>query len=445
MRKQMAIAAGKWAKKASRLTGRGGTNIPGVVARKCDPGVLAHLANQVEHIILVTGTNGKTTTSQFVASILAASGEKVIHNAEGANLITGITSCFVDGATYGGKAPYTYAVVETDEATLSRVTKELKPDAIVFTNFFRDQLDRFGEIDMLLDRIMADIAPLDVKLVLNADDPFTHRLSSLGKETMYYGMNRDAFSFEQHEMTESKFCPTCGSEMQYDHIHYGQLGYYACSCGFSRPTPEVELTRLTSNGVITMTVGENDYPLSIGGTFNAGNALAALTVARMFAIEEPAIHTGLASYQSSNGRMQSFSINGTTHVMNLAKNPAGLNVTLSEALYGEGEKQIVMFLNDLDHDGRDVSWIWDGDIERLCSDRVSRIICSGLRAHDLAIRMKYAGIDPDKIVVTENKEEAIHQAVAYDKETFYIPNYTAMEAVRKTLTSLSTTHQEEKG
>ena len=437
MKKQLSILAGKMAGTASRAIGRGGSNIPGVVARKVDTGVLRALAGQVENIILVSGTNGKTTTSQLLASILRAGGKSVVHNAEGANLITGITSCFVEAATLTGKVKYDYAVVETDEATISKVTKEIQPKAIVFTNFFRDQLDRFGEIDILLERIMDDLKPLDIKMILNADDPFTHRLSALKKETVYYGMHKNAFVFDQHEMTESKFCPGCGKEMMYDHIHYGQLGYYRCSCGFNRPTPTYELSDLTSDGNISFKMDNEVYELSIGGTFNAGNALAALAAAREFGIDEESIKRGLNAYVSENGRMQSFNINGKSQMLNLVKNPAGVNLTISEVLYAKKEQQIVLFLNDLDYDGRDVSWIWDADYERLNREDVVRIICSGMRANDLAVRMKYAGVDPGKIQVIEKKEEAIDRAIANNIDTYFIPNYTALEPVRKYLSQKS--------
>jgi lipid II isoglutaminyl synthase (glutamine-hydrolysing) len=433
MKKQVAIAAGKWTGKASRFIGKGGSNMPGVISRKVDAGVLKALAAQVENIILVSGTNGKTTTSQLLASILSADGKKVVHNAEGANLITGITTCFVDAATWSGKVKYDYAVIETDEATISKVTKELTPKAIVFTNFFRDQLDRFGEIDILLERIMNDLAPLDVKMILNADDPFTHRLSALQKETVYYGMHKGAFRFDRHEMTESKFCPNCGKEMTYDHIHYGQLGYYRCSCGFNRPTPRYEIEELRSEGDLSFRMDGVEYGLSIGGTFNAGNALAAVSVAKECGVKDDIIQKGLKDYVSENGRMQTFAIDGRKHVLNLVKNPAGVNLTISEVLYAEKEQQVVLFLNDLAYDGRDVSWIWDADYERLKREDVKRIICSGLRANDLALRMKYAGIEVDKIQVIESKEEAIERAVAHHIETFFIPNYTALEPVRKIL------------
>lgn len=438
MRKQLAILGGKAAGVLSRAAGKGGSNIPGVVARKMDPAILKRLATQAKTTILVTGTNGKTTTSQLLASILRAAGKTVVHNAEGANLITGITSCFVEAQPIVGAVSYDFAVIETDEATVSKAVKELTPDIVVVTNFFRDQLDRFGEIDILLNRIIDDLTPVPTKLVLNGDDPFTCRLSVLQKETVYFGIHREAFRFDQHEMAESKFCPACGSELCYDHIHYGQLGYFRCGCGNGRPDIQYELKHLQANGSLSLSVNEPEgvYELAIGGVFNAANALAALAAAKEAGIEEAAIQQGLASYHSENGRMQSLRHGGVTHCLNLFKNPAGLNLTLSEILYSEGPVQAVFFLNDLSYDGRDISWIWDGDFERLCCDKIERIFCSGLRAEELSVRLKYAGVDPVKVVVIEDKEEAVLKALAHKIPTYFVPNYTALEPVRKQLREL---------
>jgi len=433
MKTNIAIFSGKLAGKTSKLLGKGGSNIPGVVARKIDSSLLEKLAKQVENIVFVTGTNGKTTTANLLASILQAANKRVMNNAEGANLITGITASFVKHANAFGKLSYEYAVIEVDEATLPNVLKQMnQPKAIVVNNFFRDQLDRFGEIDILLDKVANGIKPISTKLILNGDDPFTVRLSLLGKENIYFGVDKGAHTFEQHGMSESKYCPKCGKEMDYEHVHYSQLGYFACTCGFKRPPIDAEVTSVEVKDTgVSFTVKNKAYDLNVPGIHNMYNALAAMAAAKELGISDEDIQKGLANFHSANGRMQAVMINEQLHMLNLVKNPAGVNISLEQVLSNQDDKQLVVYLNDLDLDGIDISWIWDSDYERLNRPDVKRVICSGVRAYDVAIRMKYAGISEDKIVILEDKEKAVQYAVSQNIKTYHLPNYTALEPVKK--------------
>lgn len=434
MKSSIAILTGKLAGKTSVMMGKGGSNIPGVVAKKIDARVLNKLSEQVENIILVTGTNGKTTTSKLIASILEAAGKKVMNNAEGANLITGITACFVKNSNLMGKVKFEYAILEVDEATIPLVIKQIPtPKMIVVNNFFRDQLDRYGEIDILINKMKSAIEPLNTKLILNGDDPFTHRFSLLEKENVYFGLNKDAYKFEKHEMTDSKFCPCCNNELVYEHNHYGQLGYFMCQCGFSRPFIQYEITRANNGEKMSFEIKNEKYEMSLKGIHNVYNASAAIAVAKEIGISDEDINKGLENYKSENGRMQNIIINDITHTLNLAKNPAGFNISLEDLMNNQEEKQVCLYLNDKVNDGRDISWIWDSDFEKLNRPEVKKIICSGIRAHDLAIRSKYAGIDEEKIIVIENKEEAIKVSIDNNLKTYHIPNYTALDPVRKIL------------
>lgn len=429
MKTPIAIFGGKLAGKTSKLIGRNGNNIPGVVARKVDHNLLKNLASQVEHIIFVTGTNGKTTVSNLLTSMLRADGKSVISNSAGDNLITGITATFVKEASWLGKVKAEYAVIEVDELTTVRALKEITPKAIVVNNFFRDQMERIGEIDLLVDKIAQAIQPVNTKLVLNADDPFVTRLGELDKENIYYGLNRRAFEFVQFDVSESKFCPRCGTELVYDHVHYGQLGYYRCQCGFKRPQTTYEISKIHSN--LTFEMNKTKFAMRIAGYFNIYNALAAIAGAKVLGLSDKSIQAGLDSYRSENGRMQLLKHQGYNQIINLVKNPAGVNITLSEVLQSSNRNRVVIFLNDLQYDARDISWIYDSDFERLANSNVDEIICSGTRAYDIALRMKYAGVSEEKIIVKEKKEDAVDYALATPMETYFLPTYTALESVKK--------------
>lgn len=433
IRSIIAILVAKLAKKASRFLGKGGGNIPGVVARKIDSSILKKLASQVKHIILITGTNGKTTASNLMGAILKKSGEPIVHNKEGNNLVSGVTACFIDAAKWTGKLKhrYQYAVIEVDEANVPLILKELTPRYVLVNNFFRDQLDRVGELDTIVNKIKNALEPVSTTLVLNGDDPFVMRIGLLKKPTIYFGISRAAYTFEQYSMSESRFCPVCGKDLQYSHVHYGQLGYFSCDCGFGRPGIDVLATKLYDD--MTFFLGVEQYKLSIEGVYNIYNALGPIAIAKEIGVPYKKIRDGLLSYTSANGRMQTYFINDVACLLNLVKNPAGMDISLSEMLKDQEEKQVVFFLNDLAHDSQDISWIWDTDLERLANTSVTRVICSGTRALDMAVRMKYAGIEEERIIVLESKEEAIDKALEYQEKTYFFPTYTALEPVKKYL------------
>jgi len=427
---------GKIAGRLSQLLGKSGTSIPGMVALKIHPNILERLANQVDHIVLITGTNGKTTTSNLISSIFSETDYKYINNEEGSNLISGITSSFIKETNlFGTIKNVQYAIIEVDEITLIKVLKYVHPDMIVITNFFRDQLDRFGEIDELIKKMEDAIRPVDTKLLLNGDDPFSYRLKNLGKETVYFGLNKDSYVFEKHEMSDSKFCPDCGKELMYDHNHYGQLGYYRCDCGFERPNVKHEIEKIEVDDYVTVHYQGNPFTSQLKGDYNAYNLAAAIASATELGISTEWIKRGIEKYILRNGRMQTFSYKDYRYTLNLAKNHQGVNSTLSSYLKNEEPKQIVLFLNDLGADGTDVSWIWDADYELLNRPDITRVICSGRRAYDMAIRIQYAGVLKEKIEVYQDIQEAVNQATKQPMNTYLISTYTALNHVRKALES----------
>jgi len=430
----ISLWVGKIAGLLSKMIGKSGTSIPGMVALKIKPDLLGHLAKQVDHIVLITGTNGKTTTSNLVSTIFSETGEKYINNSEGSNLISGITSSFMKETNLFGKIKdVKYAIIEVDEITLINVLKYVTPDMIVITNFFRDQLDRFGEIDELIKKMENAIRPVKTKLILNGDDPFSYRLKSLKKDTVYFGLNKDAYEFEKHEMSDSKFCPDCGQELIYDHSHYGQLGYYRCPCGFERPFIQYELERIEAEPFVSVQFKGDVYNSQLKGDYNAYNLAAAIACSIEIGVDKEKIKRGIETYKLQNGRMQTFTCNGYRYTLNLAKNHQGVNSTLSSYLKDESEKQMVLFLNDLGADGTDVSWIWDADYELLNRPDVTRVICSGRRAYDLAVRIQYAGIPKEKIEVYPSIQEAVEEATKLPMNSYFISTYTALEQVRTSL------------
>lgn len=430
---KFSVLAAKMAQKASRMLNKNGSNIPGVVARKIDKDVLRKLAKKTDKVIFISGTNGKTTTSQIVGHIFKENGYRIIHNSEGSNMITGITTAFIDNEGLLKDQKADVAIIEIDEGSIDRVTKEVQPDLMVFTNFFRDQLDRFGEIDILVNKIGEVMKNTNAKLVLNADDPFVSRLGRIGMKSSYFGLGKNAFTFEQHNMIESTFCPECGEPLEYSYTLYGQLGHYHCSCGFGRQTPKYEILKLDVNKKLNFKTNVGKFSLPILGSYNAINALAAISVCLEFGLTVKQVQAALETFSVENGRMERFENEHNHIVLNLAKNPAGVNVSLSESNYNNERKQYLFALNDLAYDGRDISWIWDADYEKINESLTDRVICTGLRAEDMAVRMKYAGIPEDKIFVINDIEQAVEELMQSPVNGYIVPNYTALEPTRKAL------------
>ncbi|MGV3244352.1 lipid II isoglutaminyl synthase subunit MurT [Staphylococcus sp. 11261D007BR] len=421
MRQWTATQMAKLARKASRAAGKKGTDLPGQVARKIDHHILRKLAAEVDEVVFISGTNGKTTTSNLIGHTLKSNGIDIIHNNEGANMAAGITSAFIIQSTPQTKI----AVIEIDEGSIPRVLNEMTPTKMVFTNFFRDQMDRFGEIDIMVNRIISSIQHKGIQLILNADDPFVSRLKIASDQITYYGMKPHAYHFEQSTMNESRYCPNCGKLLNYRYIHYNQLGVYDCQCGFHRHTPDYEVSTFNINPFITLTLDDVTFNMKIAGDFNAYNALAAYATLRELGLNDTAIRKGFETYTSDNGRMQYFE--GKTHkaLINLAKNPAGMNASMAMGEKLEHRKTYVLSLNDYPADGQDTSWIYDADFEKLTHQDIEKIIVTGTRAEELHLRLKIAGLNVPIVV-----EKDIYKATALtmNASSFIvaIPNYTSL-------------------
>lgn len=445
---------GLWAGKlflvVTRLFGRGGTTLPGRIALKIDPQLTSKLSLMLPAgTIIITGTNGKTTTSALTTGILKEAGYSCMHNQSGSNLAWGVASSLVAGAGLTGHLRENIAVMEVDEGALPGLTECIKPRGIAITNIFRDQLDRYGEIDHVLQKIKRglELQPQDGFEVINADDPsLTGIKANKSKKRWLYGLEldlpEDTFENTGRDM---KTCPFCKAELHYDKLFYAHLGHYSChTCGYKRPAPDIKLVeaKTQADGTNLLKIElPNEIALfkfSLPGTYNLYNLLTAFTTAKALGISTSLITKALEKSVPSFGRMEFFESEGKTIVMALIKNPVGANEVLRTILKQNDRVNLLVAINDKIADGTDVSWLWDVDFEQLAveKDKISGLYASGLRAWDMAVRFKYAGFDPGQVAVEENTEKAVKSALELTppgSRLFILPSYTAMLEIRRAL------------
>jgi UDP-N-acetylmuramyl tripeptide synthase len=473
-----AILAGKAAAAASRLTGRGGgTAIAGLAALRVDPGVVRALASQAgAGAVMVTGTNGKTTTSLMLNRIATEAGLRPLHNRSGSNMMRGLAAMFVADASIRGAIPDAarrLAILEVDEATLPEAVAAVRPRAIVFTNLFRDQLDRYGEVDTVahaweralgtttgdgtekLEPGTKNREPTPPVLVLNADDPAVAHLGRAARgRVLYYGVeDASAAGAGDEHASDFRTCLVCGNELAYSATFYGHIGHWRCpNCGNVRPAPDVRVTRVEPRDDATaMTVetpdGALEITLPLAGLYNAYNAAAAIAGSVALGLPRDAIVSALDGFTAAFGRQERFAVDGRDVRVLLGKNPTGLNQVLrtiagsatgAAPASAEGDKRegagILFFLNDGLADGRDISWIWDADYEA-ARPVAAWAIAAGTRADDLALRLKYAGFGDD-VPAVHDTAAALDRALAATPSggTLYVvPTYTAMLEVRALL------------
>ncbi len=453
LRKLLAIWIAKLAVRVSRVFGRGGSTFPGTLARRVAPGILLTLGVQLPRgVILVTGTNGKTTTARMIAAVLGAAGLRVVHNRSGANLITGVTAAFIAGTDWRGRLRADIGLVECDEATVPRAVGELPVRVMLVTNFFRDQLDRFGELAHTVELVRSGAARLgpDAGLLLNADDPLVAGIGrSVSLPATYYGLEDGRHGVrEMAQSREAKHCLGCGEPYEYSRYFYAHLGHYRCpKCGQERPQVDVAATRVDfvdARGLelaVRSPRGAFTVRAALPGLYNAYNVLAATAAGLAAAVEPEAIAAGLAQVTSSFGRMEPISISGRRILIALVKNPAGFNEVVRTILGDPDPIRLVIAINDNDADGKDISWLWDVDFERLAAagDGIDFIVTSGTRAEDMAVRLKYGGVETNKITVEDDLTAGLARALretASGQTLYILPTYTAMLEVRRVVAHL---------
>lgn len=438
----LALWAGKAISAILKLAAKKGTTLPGRIALRFDPDLIRKLsAGYTDGIIMVTGTNGKTTTANLLANILKAAGRAFAFNQAGANLVTGITGALMENTSWRGQTKVKLALLEVDEATVPKFCQQVIPNLAIITNFFRDQLDRYGELDTTV-RLVRDAIPLETDLILNSDDPLVAQFGNGRVHTLYYGVERTPESKrESAETREARFCPACGGLLEYTLYHYGQLGIYTCNqCGYKRPEPPVLAQEVhPEEGGLKFRVGVTSFAIALQGYYNLYNALAALAAAKRLGIKDRDIERGLREFIPQAGRMEQFSLLQGEVTLTLVKNPTGFNQVI-QTIFSTKDRpvRILIGINDLAADGRDISWLWDVDFELMGqeADRIQKIICSGLRAEDMAVRLKYAGVPVDKLEIVHELEVALER-VQEKREggegVFILPTYTLLFPMREIL------------
>lgn len=446
IRTMIAVISCKLCRSLIRLLGRGGTDFPGRVALKLCPNLLGVLAKNVTTVI-VTGTNGKTTTSRMIEQSWADAGISYFANRTGANLLSGVTAEFAVHSTNTGKCRYTHALIEADEAAFKFIAKYVHPSVIVVTNVFRDQLDRYGEVTHTLDNIRLGIeASPDALLALNADDSLCTSLAGqVQNRVLFYGVDTPIYQERVSELSDAPYCIHCKHAYVYDYVTYGHLGRYRCpNCGYARPEPEVSVTRIDEidqeHSSVVFRCGGQEYParIDLPGGYNIYNACAAMAAGALMGLDAATTAASLSSFTCGFGRMEKFSIGGVDVRMILIKNPAGCNQVLNFLTQLHEPFVFVACLNDRTQDGRDVSWIWDVDFERLTElgEQIVSLDVSGRRAEDMALRFKYAGFPTDRLRVNKDYKSLIENAVALGKPVYIMPTYTAMLELRGTISKV---------
>ena len=436
IRHYFATAVGKTSQWLLQTFFKGGSSYPGKIALTLDPNILDYLAKDYE-VIVVTGTNGKTLTTALIVKILQQEFDDVLTNPTGANMVQGIVSTFL--SAHGKKGHKKFAVLEIDEASLSKVTRYIKPKLFVFTNIFRDQMDRYGEIyttyQMILDG--AAQAP-EATILANGDSPIFNSKDT-PNPLIYYGFNHQA----DHEQfadpnTDGVLCPHCQHILHYKMITYANLGKYYCpNCDFKRPELAYQLTQLgeMTNVSSVFTVDEESYKIEVGGLYNIYNALTAAAVGQHYGVSPEKIRLGLSYDEKVFGRQEVITIGSKKCTLILVKNPVGLNQVIDTITLSPNDFSLVCLLNANYADGLDVSWIWDGSYEHLTKRAIPQVLTGGDRREDMTFRLQVAGLAEETIHECANLDDVIAQIPQLPTEEVYIlATYTAVLQLRQKLT-----------
>ena len=430
LRLGLAVSVAKGVTFIVRSLGLGAASVlPGSIARRIEPRLLRLLSQQVKNgIILIAGTNGKTTTALLLCSILKRQGYRIAHNSTGANLENGLMTALIENADFLGRLNVDYGILEVDENIVPKVLKPLQPRIILCLNLFRDQLDRYGEVDTISKRWTKVIStlPLETVVIPNADDPTLSYLGQqLPQKVLFFGMNEPEQYLEAiPHAVDSIYCPSCGHSLDYQGVYLSHLGDFTCpQCGFSKSQPSLE---------------SSEWPQILVGLYNKYNTLAAVTAARELGVDQGIIQETIDNFQAAFGRAEDLVFNNKRVRILLSKNPVGTNETIRVVTQSH-DSTTLLVLNDRTPDGTDVSWIWDVDTEKLV-ERGGTLVVSGDRVYDMALRLRYSqelNQSNLNLIIKEDLAEAIATALQHtpENETLHIlPTYSAMLEVREILT-----------
>lgn len=431
------IIASKFIIKVSKKVFKGGTNFPGRVALKLDRDILKTISSGYK-IIVITGTNGKTTTTSMIYNIIKNNNNHVITNSTGANLLPGIVSCFCENYCFRKAEDEKFAVIEIDEANLKLATKYFTPYIICITNLFRDQLDRYGEVYTTLKKILEGIVLVpSSKLILNGDESLLGKLD-VKNEKIYYGFNYPVNKLT-HALTnaDSKFCIECKHPYKYEFITYNHLGKYYCdNCGYKRPDLKYSVDDIIDKNpdFSEVTINNTNCHISQPGIYNIYNGLSAIAIAHELNINDDVIIKTLSSMESSFGRQEKIKIGDKNVKIILVKNPAGFDEAINTVVFEKEKISLSFILNDNYADGRDVSWIWDVDFEKLSTLDVGSVLVAGIRKYDMAIRIKTAQLQYDNLKICNDYDNLCDEIKNLKEDKLYIfATYTAMLSFRKYL------------
>ncbi len=444
-RQSLAILAGKTVSAVIKLKGGGATAAPGYYALKIDPNLVGKLAKNLDKNILVSGTNGKTTTSRLISQILSQR-YQVVHNRQGSNLLRGIASTLLKNAPNGNQKEV--GLWEVDEATLKEAVLQTSPDIIVLLNLFRDQLDRYGEVNSLRakwQKIVSSL-PENTTLILNADDPGIAYLAKFANgKVVFFGVEDKKIDLpEITNVGDTRYCPNCSKKLIFTTQFSSHIGHYHCpNCSFKRPKPNISASNLKFNPdfstSLTLTIDSQKSTVhyNLPGLYNVYNVLAAAS-ATQTELSLAEIKSKITGFSAAFGRFQKIEIANKNILIFLVKNPTGANEVL-RTLATSKNLNIIAILNDNFADGRDVSWIWDTNWEVLAKS-VKTLSTSGIRGWDLANRLKYASIKLDTNSVYKNINYSIKAAINNldrNDTLIILPTYTALLEVQKTMKKLS--------
>lgn len=417
-----------------KICHKNGGNFLGKIAFDWNPEIFKYFKVKCP-VIAVSATNGKTMTNNCIGYTLKTAGYKVVSNVEGNNMETGILSTILKNCTLTGKIKADYLVFEVDESYIPVVFKDFRLDTLVILNFFRDQLDRNGEVESLILRINKFLKTYNGNLVLNNDDPNVARLGQANpsnQNVYYFSVDKYQFATEEiKEAGEGKFCPFCKTRLEYEYYQYSHVGKFKCpNCNFG----DNEIYKLATNVDLKnrcFDIDGNTYKINGNSIYLIYNYTAVYSVCSLYNISNDVVKKSFSTFALNNGRLEEIKINGVPTIINLAKNPTGSNVSLRILNEDDSEKDLLFVLNDNIADGFDVSWIWDINFNNL--NNVSRIVTSGTRAYDIAIRIKTSGFPVEKIEPYLNLEEAIKALYKTNVKKYVISNYTSLQPTRHEL------------
>ncbi len=436
IRRFIAVWSAHLIKWACRIIGKQGETLAGKAALFIDPGILTALAKEVRNsIIVVCGTNGKSTTNTLLASVLEAEGGKVICNRTGSNMLSGVASAFVLGAGAGGHLDADYACIEIDEASAVKVIPHFKPDCMILTNLFPDQLDRYGDMDAAMELLSRaiELAP-KMKLLINGDEPVSAYLARKNQNPVFtYGIGAKVWECQDtKEIRAGQFCKCCGEKLQYRFYHYSQLGDYYCpKCDFRRPALDFDAAQVRFSEGMSFSIRDYRVETDWEDFYSVYNLLAVYSAAYLAGAPLKNFNQVLEHYKPPLGRNERFEIGGTNVMLKLAKNQVGFDQNIRALLTDPLPKDLIIVINDNSQDGTDVSWIWDVDFGRLGAANPASVTVSGIRCLDMCLRLKYAEMASE---IEPDLETAIRSKLKDGAGNLYLlVNYTGLYAAHKIL------------